>query len=445
MPNFIDRRLNPKDKSLGNRQRFLRRARAQIKEVVNQSLKDRSIADVDGGQTVTIPTKGIGEPQFQHASTGGHRERVFTGNKEFVAGDRIEKPAGGGAAGGGKRAADKGEGEDEFQFVLSRDEFLDLFFEDLELPDLVKTSLREVQSFKPRRAGYALTGTPININLSRTMRNSFGRRMALRRPREADLAALERQIVEMTEKSDLNVEDVLRLKQLWTELEALQRKRKAIPYIDPYDIRYNRFEAQPQPQTNAVMFCLMDVSGSMGQREKDLAKRFFVMLHLFLRRRYERIEIVFIRHTHEAQEVDEETFFYSRETGGTVVSSALQKMLETVHERYPTRDWNIYAAQASDGDNFPNDSDRCVSLLGGALMPLVQYYAYVEILDEREMDIFQDVENGTKLWQAYRKVAQDWANFQMKRIGLPADIYPVFCELFAKQPGKNGASARRSA
>jgi uncharacterized sporulation protein YeaH/YhbH (DUF444 family) len=191
------------------------------------------------------------------------------------------------------------------------------------------------------------------------------------------------------------------------------------------------------------MLCLMDVSGSMGQREKDLAKRFFVMLHLFLKRRYKKIDIVFIRHTHEAQEVDEETFFYSRETGGTVVSSALDKTLEVIHARYPTRDWNIYAAQASDGDNFPNDSDRCVTLLSERIMPLCQYYAYVEILDEREMDIFQDEDNGTRLWQAYRKVTQRWGNFQMKRIGRPADIYPVFRDLFAKQP-KDAAALRRA-
>ena len=141
MPNFIDRRLNPKDRSLGNRQRFLRRARAQIKEVVNQSLKDRSITDVDGGQTISIPTKGIGEPRFHHAPTGRRSEQVFTGNKEFIAGDKIQKPKGGGG-GQGKQATDSGEGEDEFQFVLSREEFLDLFFEDLELPDLVRVRFR---------------------------------------------------------------------------------------------------------------------------------------------------------------------------------------------------------------------------------------------------------------------------------------------------------------
>jgi len=157
-----------------------------------------------------------------------------------------------------------------------------------------------------------------------------------------------------------------------------------------------------------VMFCLMDVSGSMGEREKDLAKRFFVLLHLFLKRRYEKVDIVFIRHTHDAQEVDEQTFFYSRQSGGTIVSTALEKMLEIQHERYTTSDWNIYAAQASDGYTQSGDAKRCVELLETELMPLCQYYAYIEILDEREMEVFSSEDAGAELWRAYRTVAEGW-------------------------------------
>ena len=441
MPNFIDRRLNPKDKSLSNRQRFLRRARAQLREVLDQSLKGRNIADIDGRQTVKVPTKGIGEPRFHHARNGGYREQPFTGNKDFTAGDKIAKPPQDGGGPGGSKASDQGEGEDEFQFTLSREEFLELFFEDLELPDLVKTSLKEVQSFKPRRAGWAMTGTPTNINVMRTMRHSYGRRLALKRPKNEEIEALERKIREMQSEADSDVGAQQELVALTNELERLLRKRRVVPYIDPVDVRFNRYETEPNPTSNAVMFCLMDVSGSMGEREKDLAKRFFVLLHLFLKRRYERIDIVFIRHTHEAQEVDEETFFYSRETGGTVVSTALDEMLRVVRERYPTQEWNIYAAQASDGDNFSGDSEKCVSLLDGEIMPLCQYYAYVEILDEREADIFKGTENGTALWRSYEEAGKNWPNFQMKRIARPGDIYPVFRELFAKQTKADQASA----
>jgi uncharacterized protein len=430
MPFFIDRRENPKDKSLGSRQRFLKRARARLKAVVNGSVRDRSVADVGSGETVSIPTKGIDEPRFRHSRSGGQRARVFTGNREYLAGDQLPKPNGGAGA-GGKKASDSGEGEDEFRFALTREEFLDLFFEDLELPDLVKTDLKELTTSRRRRAGISAVGTPTNLNLLRTMRNSYGRRLALKRPTTEAVEALKVEILALEEKDEPTPEQMLRLKALHEELERLDRRRRVVPYIDPVDLRFNYFEPRPEPNTKAVMFCLMDVSGSMGEREKDLAKRFFMLLHLFLETRYEQTDIVFIRHTHEAKEVDEETFFYSQESGGTVVSTALREMQHVLAERYSPDQWNIYAAQASDGENYSGDSERCVSLLSEVLMPVCQYYAYVEILDEREGEIFQDESRGAELWRAYLTVKQAWPNFAMKRICRPADIYPVFRELFA--------------
>jgi len=430
---FIDRRLNPKDKSLGNRQRFLRRARAQIKEVVDRSIKDRKVSDIATGETITIPTKGIREPRLRKSASGGKRQGIFPGNKEFVTGDKIPRPPKGGEGKGGKEGSDSGDGEDEFQFALSREEFLDLFFEDLSLPDLIKTNLKEIQTSKWRRAGYTTSGTPTNINVMRTMRNSLGRRLALKRPRLPELTALLQEIEALENKPSLTDAEQQRLEALRKKVKGIERKRRAVAFIDPIDVRYSNLLPQPEPNANAVMFCLMDVSGSMGEREKDLAKRFFMLLHLFLQRRYERIEIVFIRHTHQAQEVDEDMFFHSRETGGTVVSTALTEMLKVVEARYPTQEWNIYAAQASDGENFSGDSEKCVDLLTNKLMPLCQYYAYVEILDERETGLFWNVENGAALWRNYRTVGAKWSNFAMKRIAKPGDIYPVFRELFSKQ------------
>ncbi len=441
MPNFIDRRLNPKDKSLNNRQRFLRRARAELKRVVHQQIKSGKIVDVDVGHSVPFPVDGTSEPNFQPDRSSGRREHVLPGNKEFISGDRLPKPGQGGGTGAGKGAAAEGEMEDDFQFVLSREEVLDLFFEDLELPDMIKSSLKEAVAFKPRRAGFTIAGSPTNINVGRTMRNSFGRRIALRRPKLAEVDALAAEIARLEAKhAKPGTPAYERLAALRRELDILVRRRKVVAYIDPVDIRFNRFEPQPLPNANAVMFCLMDVSGSMGEREKDLAKRFFVLLHLFLKRRYDRIDIVFIRHTHQAHEVDEETFFGSTQSGGTVVSTALEEMQRIILDRYPSRDWNIYAAQASDGDNLSGDSEHCVSLLNNDIMKLCQYYAYVEILDERESAIFRSTDNGTSLWRSYRQVGENWRNFQMTRIAKPGDIYPVFRQLFAKQPtsARNG-------
>ncbi len=432
MRHFVDRRLNPKDKNLGNRQRFMRRARAQIKKVVSDSIKNRSISNVDEGETVSIPTKGIGEPRFHHSPTGGARERVFSGNKEFNTGDKIQKPVQGGGQ-GGKKASDQGEGEDAFTFELTREEFLDIYFEDLELPDLVKKDLREIQSFQYQRAGFSLTGTPNQISVRRTIRNSFGRRLALSRPKIEEVELVSQEIEALEADGPRSETDLGRLAELKARLEKLVDARRSIPYLDPIDIRFKRLEKAPRPNTKAVMFCLMDVSGSMGEREKELAKRFFILLHLFLKRRYQQTDIVFIRHTHEASEVDEETFFYSRESGGTVVSTALTEMLKVLRDRYPVDSWNIYAAQASDGDNFPDDGDKCVSMLHDEIMPLCQYFAYVEIVDERELDMFQTPNAGAELWQAYQIVRDKWPNFEMKHIARPGDIYPVFRELFAKQ------------
>ncbi len=432
MPHFIDRRLNPKDRSLGNRQRFLKRVHDELKRSIRDQVKTDRIADVDAAHGVPVPRRGADEPTFRNSPASGQRDYVLPGNETFSPGDRLGKPDGGGGAGG--RGAGRGESDDEFLFVLSREEVLDLFFEDLELPDMVKLNLKETVAYKPHRVGFTTSGTPSNINVGRTMRNSFGRRIALRRPSEKEFLTLAAEMAALEGEANPTQQQRRRLALAREEMERLERRRKRIAYVDPVDVRFNRFERQPMPNASAVMFCLMDVSASMGEREKDLAKRFFVLLHLFLKRRYERIDIVFIRHTDEAREVDEETFFFSRQSGGTIVSTALEEMQRIILDRYPSNLWNIYAAQASDGDNAAGDSERCAQLLRDELMKLCQYYAYVEIIDERESEIFGSTDNGTSLWRAYRTVDGAAPHFQMTRIARPADIYPVFRKLFARQP-----------
>ena len=433
MTYFIDRRLNPKGKSLGNRQRFLRRARTQIREAVQKSLKDAAVADIGKERKIRISTKGTKEPRFRHdPKSGGERDFVLPGNKEFMPGDEIKKPLSGEGEGRGKDAADSGEGEDDFEFVMSQDEVLDIFFEDLELPNLVRTTLKETPNKTWKRAGITTSGSPSQINLVRTMRNAHGRRLALHRPKLADVKAMEELLDRLEREDPLSEETRRKIVALKANLAKAIAKRKWVGFIDPVDVRYNSYTEQPVPTSQAVMFCLMDVSGSMGEREKDLAKRFYMLLHLFLRRRYKKVDIVFIRHTHDAQEVDEQEFFYSRQSGGTIVSTALDKMLEIQKERYTTSDWNIYAAQASDGYTQSGDARRCVEMLNAEIMPLCQYCAYIEILDEREMEVFASEDSGAELWRAYRTVAEVWPNFATKRISKPADIFPVFRELFKK-------------
>ncbi|HTO83692.1 MAG TPA: YeaH/YhbH family protein [Methylomirabilota bacterium] len=422
--NIVDRRLNPKGKSHSNRQRFIRLARETLREAVARSIKERPLGDVDTKEVVHIPKKRIQEPRFHHDSRGGYREHVLPGNKEFVQGDTLPKPDASGGGGGGREGSPDGEGEDNFQFALSRDEYLDILFDELELPDLAKTHLKEATALRTTRAGYSHSGSPSNLNLVRTMRNSLARRIALHRPKSAEIEALEAEIEE--------TEDADRRAELKARLDHLARRARYIAYIDPFDLRFNRFEPTPKPNAQAVMFCLMDVSGSMSESMKDLAKRFFLLLHLFLSRKYEQVDIVFIRHTSQAKEVDEETFFRSQETGGTVVSTALAEMQRIVAERYPLDDWNVYAAQASDGDNYSGDSETCTRLLRDELLPLCQYFAYVEVVDEREAGMFRSEANASALWRDYKAVAEGHANFAMRRVFSKADIFPVFHQLFAK-------------
>jgi uncharacterized sporulation protein YeaH/YhbH (DUF444 family) len=422
--NIVDRRPNPKGKSLGNRRRFIERARSEVKGAVLDALKKRKVTDTEGGEKISIPTGGIEEPTFRHTSAGGKREYVVPGNKQHVAGDEIQRPQGG-AGGRGSEAADDGEGQDELELVLSRDEFLDLFFEDLELPDLVRKRLSETASPELSRAGITMSGNPANLNLVRTLRNSMARRISLNRPKWGEVDALKEEIAKLEETGPEDALEAVKAK-----LDAIQRRIKAIPYFDPIDVRYNRFQRVPKPNIQAVMFCLMDVSGSMTEHMKHLAKRFFMLLHLFLTKRYEHVDIVFIRHTSTAQEVDEETFFYSRETGGTVVSTALAEMQRIIKERYPLEAWNIYAAQASDGDNFGADSPRCIQLLH-ELLPSTQYFAYIEVSDNGVFASHRRTDQ-TDLWRSYAEAAPEHPNFAMRRVGDPSHIFPVFHDLFAR-------------
>src|SRR5271165_4014809 len=437
MAQFVDRRLNPRDKSLGNRQRFLRRIRSEVKRAVDKAVSERSIADVTKGGSVSIPSDGIDEPQFHLSRELGEREFVLPGNKEYVAGDTIDKPKGkAGGGGAGRDGSGSGRGEDPFSFALTEAEFLDILFEDLELPDLVKTSLKDSKAKEFRRAGYTNDGTTPNLAVLRTMRVSMGRRMALRRPSAAEVQRLEDELEALRANPGAGFAERQRIVNLAREIERLKRRQRAIPFIDPIDVRYSRFSPVLVPRAKAVMFCLMDVSASMGEREKELAKRFFILLHLFLKRKYDRVDIVFIRHTDEAAEVDEQEFFYGRETGGTVVSSALKEMMAIRAARYPVGEWNVYCAQASDGDNSGSDSRECVALLTQTILPLVQYYAYIEIADEGSpLD-----GGGKELWRAYAGLKETTPGFAMARVAGRSDIYPVFRKLFAKQPNKGAVS-----
>jgi hypothetical protein len=425
---IVDRRLNPGGKSFANRQRFLRRAKDMVEKAVREASKDRAIGDLESPGEISIPSEGTREPVFRHTQ-GVRRDFVLPGNKDYVEGDLIERPRGEGDGDGAGGRVGRGDGqEDAFRFILTRDEFLSIFLDDLELPDLAKRRVAHTEKDGLRRAGFTTTGTPANLSLHRTLQTSLSRRIALKRPKLEEIETLEQELAEAVR---LGSPAEARLRE---ELETLRRRRARISYLDPIDLRYRRFERFPKPVTQAVMFCLMDVSGSMTEHMKDLAKRFFMLLHVFLTRRYKRVEIVFIRHTDKAGEVDEETFFRSAETGGTMVSSALTEMARIIRERYDPGVWNIYAAQASDGDNLSSDNPQTRELLQNQILPLCQYFAYVEVSGPTaESQGYIPHHGQSSLWITYAALQKENEKFQMRRVSRREHIYSVFRQLFQRR------------
>jgi len=419
MSNFIDRRLNSKNKSTVNRQRFIRRYKSQIKKSVEKAVNKRGVTDVDSGESINITKKDLSEPVF-HQGQGGVRDRIHPGNDQFTEGDKIKRPPQGGGQGSGQGdASNSGEGEDDFVFSISKDEYLNLLFEDLELPNLEQNQLDKLIDYKTVRSGYCAEGVPANIDIVKSLQGSIARRIAMtssKRRRlkelEAELSALEADPHEQNGKK----------RALETEISELKAAIKKVPFIDTFDLRFRNYTKQPVPTSKAVMFCLMDVSGSMDQATKEMAKRFYILLYLFLTRTYKKIDVVYIRHHTQAKEVDEQEFFYSQETGGTIASSALELMAEIMRDRYDEREWNIYAAQASDGDNWADDSPYCGQLLTEKILPKIRYYSYIEITQRAHQT----------LWQTYLQIAEKNSHFAMQHIKSVEDIYPVFRELFRK-------------
>lgn len=415
---IVDRRLAGKNKSIGNRERFLHRHQEQIREAVRRAVSGRSIRDMEQAENITIPKKDISEPVFHHGQ-GGVRDSVHPGNTDHLRGDRIARPPGGKGGSGKGQASDSGEGEDDFAFTLTKEEFMQVFFEGLALPHLMRTQIGETPEWKVHRAGYTRDGTPNNLHIVRSMRGALGRRLALGASTRRELEQQRRILAELLRNPVGKDSEIRNVRLLIADLEA---RLKRIPFLDPLDLRFRGRVKTPVPTSKAVMFCLMDVSGSMDEERKSLSKQFFILLYLFLTRHYEKIDIVFIRHHTQAQEVDEDTFFHATESGGTVVSSALELMQKIVDERYAPAEWNIYGAQASDGDNFTNDSTRCHDLLADELLPLCRFFAYVQVADTEQ-----------NLWEEYTDIAANHSNFAMRKVTDPTQIYPVFRDLFKKE------------
>lgn len=380
---IIDRRQVDKNKSSENRKKFIQRNKRALKQSIDEQIKNRSMKDKSGGK-VKVRRDTIEEPTFRPDRDTGWDDFVAPGNRKWKVGDKIPRPSGGQGRGSGP--GNGGSGEDDFEFTLTRDEFLDLFFEGMALPNFIKKSLKKSFSVSRQRAGYTKDGIPAQMSIKKTFENAIARRIASK-----------------AEDPD-----------------------KKPAYLDDIDLRYKNFINVPKPDKKAVMFCILDVSGSMGEREKLIAKKFFILLHLFLEKTYREVDLIFIKHHTEAKEVDEEDFFYSRETGGTKVSSALNLVVDIMKNRYDVASTNFYIAQASDGDNEYSDNQECVNVLENIILPNVQYMAYINIIEQRRPPHAMDLRH------VYGPLEDRYGNIKSTYVLDQLNVYRALYDLFKK-------------
>jgi uncharacterized sporulation protein YeaH/YhbH (DUF444 family) len=431
---IVDKRLLPKNQATNSRQKFIDRYKSVIKDRIRDIVKDGSIKDFNKGpKSIKIKKDDLDIPNFDFEQGTGNTDRVYIGNKKFHRGDTLPRPSQG--QGRGNKGSNQGGGEDDFEFILTEKEFSDLFFEDLALPNLIKREFLG-SSYEIKHAGFSRYGGPASLNIKKTMLNALGRRIALKRRAEFHEQKMRETFPSCypeveTEEFKENMKRVEHSMMLSGKKVSLSKPKKQ-QYIEDIDLRYNFKDKVDVPTTRAVMFCLMDVSGSMSETMKDIAKRFYILLNLFLRRNYTIVDVVFVRHTEIAEEVDEQKFFYDRESGGTKISTGYDKINEIIGQRYNPEQWNIYTAQASDGDNYEEDNLIAQDVLTQKLLPNMQYFAYIDV---RQTSQWYREEDSDFLI-LMKKLMTQHSNLQARAVADYADIFPVFRSLFKKEQGK---------
>lgn len=311
------------DRSARDRARHREKIRESIRDNISDILSEESIIGRDKDKIIKVPVRSIKEYRFIY---GENSPGVAEGNGQQKPGDVVEKGKPGqpdSSQGAGNQA-----GVDAFETDITLDELITIMFDDLELPDLEKKALRQVMSESVfKRKGHRKAGIRPRLDKRLTAKNRIRRKMAVQRSRDVDF----------------------------------DDEEKRFPFHKD-DLSYHHIEADIREESNAVILCVMDTSGSMGTVKKYLARSFYFLLYQFVRQKYQNVEVVFIAHHTEAKEVTEEDFFHKVESGGTYISSGYQKALEIIDERYHPSVWNIYAFHCSDGDNFYSDNDKALQL-----------------------------------------------------------------------------------
>jgi uncharacterized protein len=402
------------DRSAGDRLRHREKVRESIRENIADIIAEESIIGKNRDKVIKVPLRGIKEYRFIY---GDNAPGVGTGDGNAQPGQVVGKAGKDGPGKGDGKAGDQ-PGIDYYETDVSLEELIEIMFEDLELPNLERRALREIPSdLSSKRKGFRHVGIRVRLDKRRTARQRVTRMMATQRSRrtnEVETGTSEEMLETDAENPALNGPD-------GPSMPPVTVKRRFPFHQD--DLRYKHLETDTREDSNAVVICIMDTSGSMDTMKKYLARSFFFMLYQFIATRYRNVEIVFIGHHTEAKEVTEEEFFHKGEGGGTFISSGYQKALDIIAERYHPSLWNIYSFHCSDGDNFDSDNPAALRT-AKELADLCNLFGYGEIkpLGSRYYE--------SSMLNVFRRL--DAPNFQAVLIERKEDIWPSFKAFLSK-------------
>jgi len=380
------------DRSAADRSRHKRKIEKAIRDGVTDIIADESIIGQDGKKRIKIPVKGIKEWQFVYGDNEGNKQVGSAPGSPVQKGQVVKK----GQQQGQSNKAGNDKGEETYEVEITLEELAEYLFDSLSLPELERKKIKTILEEKPKRHGTRPEGIRPRLDKKESAIQRLKRKAASNRTGEV-------------------------------EIDPVTGEER-FPFHDN-DLRYHHIKSKPKEATNAVIFFMMDVSGSMTTNIKFIARSFFFLLYQFLRHKYEKIEIAFIAHTTEAEIVDEEKFFKRVASGGTHISSAPKLALELVNDRYHPSSWNIYAFHCTDGDNWDEDNDAAVEAFL-SLSSVSQLVGYNEIIVDSERPSWDKTKNS-KLWSRLNDVGAK--NMKLNVLNTKEDVWPAFKNLFGGQ------------
>jgi uncharacterized protein len=404
------------DRSAGDRLRHRQKVRESIRENIADIIAEESIIGKSRDRVIKVPLRGIKEYRFVYGENSGGSAQ---GNGDSQPGQVVGK-TGEGQGKGEDRAGDR-PGVDYYETDVTLEELIEIMFEDLELPNLERRALREIPSDSTaRRKGYRHVGIRVRLDKRRTARQRVMRMLAADRRTGGNTTAVPETPDDYEELAPAERSEAAEAIQAYSP--GTRPVRRRFPFHQD-DLRYKHLEIDTREESNAAVICIMDTSGSMDTMKKYLARSFFFLLYQFISTRYRNVEIVFIAHHTEANEVTEEEFFHKGESGGTFISSGYNKALEIIQARYHPSLWNVYAFHCSDGDNF--DSDNPAALKAAEeLAEISNLFGYGEIkpLGSRYYE--------SSMLNVFRRIQAP--NFHTVLIERKEDIWPSFKAFLAK-------------